>query len=474
MIKKIIQSWLRKKSSANPSSQRVAQQSAHLTQPNALAAATIYPKKRHHIDKQLISEAALKTIQGLQQAGFKAYIVGGAVRDLLLNQRPKDFDVATDATPEQVRATFRRSRIIGRRFRLVHVMFGVETIEVSTFRGHAQDAQDDSLTSESGRIIRDNVFGNIEQDATRRDFTANALYYDPQREELVDFHDGLKDIQQGTLRIIGDAKQRYREDPVRMLRAVRLCAKLGLRLDQHTAAPIQHMADHLNEVPPSRLFDEMLKLFLSGHAMESAQALRQFGLHHGLLPLLDVVLEQPLGERFVNLALANTDQRVQSGKTVSPAFLFATLLWHEVLAAWQKHQAHMPLMPAMYQAMDDVIQIQTDKLAIHKRFSAGMREIWSMQARFEYRQGRRPYSLIEHPRFRAAYDFFLLRCESGEVEPSIAQWWQQFVEADSQARASMLVPESKPKNKRRRRRKKNTGQSSQDGHLPPLAQYDQS
>ena len=244
-----------------------------------------------------------------------------------------------------------------------------------------------------------------------------------------------------------------------------MSAKLGLKLDKQTASPISQMADNLAEVPPSRLFDEMLKLFLSGHAIESAKALRQFGLHHGLLPLLDVALEQPLGERFVNLALANTDQRVRSGKTVSPAFLFATLLWHEVLVAWQKHQQNLPAMPAIYQAMDDVIRIQTDKLAIHKRFTAGMREIWGMQARFEYRQGRRPYSLFEHPRFRAAYDFYLLRCEAGEIEPDKAQWWQQFIEADASARASMVLPEQKGKNKRRRKRKSRSAQHDQNQAL---------
>ncbi len=456
MIRKIIQYWLGKKATT-PSNTSSAHHHPQHPSSDGLSQAQIYSKKTHQIDKNLISQAALKTIQELQKYGFKAYIVGGAVRDLLLAQHPKDFDVATDATPEQVRNIFRRSRIIGRRFRLVHVMFGSETIEVSTFRGHGQDEQDDSLTNASGRIIRDNVFGTIEQDAWRRDFTANALYYDPQQEQLIDFHNGLKDLEQATLRIIGDAKQRYREDPVRMLRAIRLSAKLGLKLDKSTATPISDLAESLCDVPPSRLFDEMLKLFLSGHAVESVKTLRQFNLHHGLLPLLDVVLEQPLGQRFVNLALANTDQRVLSGKTVSPAFLFSTLLWHEVLAAWQQHRQQLPLMPAIYLAMDEVIQIQTDKLAIHKRFIAGMREIWAMQARFEYRQGRRPYALLQHPRFRAAYDFFLLRCESGEIESEIAQWWIKFIEADADTRSAMMLPETK-NNKRKRRRKKAVAQ----------------
>src|SRR5690606_13312766 len=255
----------------------------------------------HRIDRKLISQGALKTIEGLQKAGFEAYIVGGAVRDLLLNHRPKDFDVATDATPEEVNRVFRRSRIIGRRFRLVHVMFGPETVEVSTFRGsHLSDSADaDARMTENGRILRDNVFGNQEEDALRRDFTANALYYDPTTENIYDFHHGVADIKAGILRMIGDPVQRYREDPVRMLRAVRLSAKLGLRLDKATEEPIPKLADTLADVPPSRLFDEMLKLFLSGHAIDSANALRQHALHNGLLPPAAVALGQPMGERFV-------------------------------------------------------------------------------------------------------------------------------------------------------------------------------
>lgn len=415
------------------------------------------PAKVHRIDRKLISPGALKTIEGLQKAGFEAYIVGGAVRDLLLKHRPKDFDIATNATPEEVNNIFRRSRIIGRRFRLVHVMFGSETVEVSTFRGsHLGDSTEtDARTAESGRILRDNVFGNQEEDALRRDFTANALYYDPTTEIVHDFHDGVADIKAGILRMIGDPVQRYREDPVRMLRAVRLSAKLGLELDKATQQPIPRLADTLADVPPSRLFDEMLKLFLSGHAIDSANALRQHGLHHGLLPLLDVVLEQPMGERFVMLALKNTDDRVLQDKPVSPAFLFAALLWHEVLVAWKKYEAqgHRPI-PALHMAMNEVIDIQAEKLAIHKRYSATMKEIWGLQPRFEQRAGRRPFSTLEHPRFRAAYDFLLLRCESGELSEEIGQWWTSFAEADSATRLTMLMPDTDPKKKRRRRKKK--------------------
>ncbi|HEU4707817.1 MAG TPA: polynucleotide adenylyltransferase PcnB, partial [Methylophilaceae bacterium] len=375
---------------------------------------------------------------------------------LLLKHRPKDFDVATNATPEEVNRVFRRSRIIGRRFRLVHVMWGPEIVEVSTFRGShlADSTENEARTTESGRILRDNVFGNQEEDALRRDFTANALYYDPTTQIVTDFCNGVADIKAGYLRIIGDPVQRYREDPVRMLRAVRLSAKLGLKLDRATEAPIPKLADILADVPPSRLFDEMLKLFLSGHAIESANALRQHGLHHGLLPLLDVVLEQPMGERFVMLALKNTDDRVLQDKPVSPAFLFATLLWHEVLVAWKKYEAEgQRAIPALHMAMNEVIDIQAEKLAIHKRYSATMKEIWGLQPRFEQRAGRRPFSLLEHPRYRAAYDFLLLRCESGELPEEISQWWTRFAEADPAARTAMLLPDTGPKKKRRRKKK---------------------
>ena len=414
-----------------------------------------FPRRAHGIDRKHISHAAMKTVQELHKAGFAAFIVGGAVRDLLLKRTPKDFDIATNATPEQVHRIFRRSRIIGRRFRIVHVMFGAETIEVTTFRGsHLSSEEGDAEIADSGRILRDNVFGSQEEDAARRDFTANALYYDPQTEEVWDYHHGLKDIKDGVLRMIGDPETRYREDPVRMLRAVRLSAKLGLKLHPDTEAPIPRMADLLEDVPPARLFDEMLKLFLSGHAIESAHALREHGLHHGLLPMLDVVLEQPMGERFVTLALENTDERVQEDKPVSPAFLFATLLWHEVLATWQQYKAkgEKPL-PALMQAMHDVSDVQAEKLAITKRFSIVMKEIWTLQPRFEQRAGQRPFRLLENPRFRAGYDFLLLRCQSGELPMEIAEWWDRFAQADTATREVMLLPNTEPAKKRRRRRK---------------------
>lgn len=412
-------------------------------------------KKQHGIHKNSISQAALKTCDSLQKSGFEAYIVGGAVRDLLLNKHPKDFDVATNATPEEVHRIFRRSRIIGRRFRLVHVMFGDETIEVSTFRGSHLAQSDAAATADSGRILRDNVFGSINDDATRRDFSVNALYYDPSSETVLDFHNGFHDIGQGVLRMIGKPETRYAEDPVRMLRAVRLSAKLGFKIDSATEAPIAKLADLLQDVPASRLFDEMLKLFLSGHAIESVSALRAQHLHHGLLPMLDVVLEQPMGERFVMLALKNTDDRILSGKSANPSFLFATLLWHEVLNSWQNYKKQGEHhIPALHMAMSDVIATQAEKLAIHQRHTGTMKEIWGLQPRFEQRAGKRPFALLNHPRFRAGYDFLLLRCESGELPMEMAEWWTSFMNADSAARSAMLMPDTLPKKRRRKPRKK--------------------
>ncbi|MEQ1766484.1 MAG: polynucleotide adenylyltransferase PcnB [Methylotenera sp.] len=419
------------------------------------------PHKTHKIDRNLLSNAALKTTEGLHKGGYQAFIVGGAVRDLLLNRVPKDFDVATNATPEEVNRIFRRSRLIGKRFRLVHVLFGDETIEVSTFRGSHLEDSSDAKVAESGRIIRDNVFGSIIDDAVRRDFTVNALYYDPSSQEVLDFHDGYADIKAGLLRMIGKPETRYAEDPVRMLRAVRLSAKLGLKIDAATQAPIAKMADLLQDVPPSRLFDEMLKLFLSGHAMESVNALREQHLHHGLLPMLDVVLEQPMGERFVMLALKNTDDRILSGKSANPSFLFATLLWHEMLAAWETYKAdgHHAI-PALHMAMSEVIATQAEKLAIHNRYTATMKEIWGLQPRFEQRAGKRPFSLLTHPRYRAGYDFLLLRCESGDLPMELGEWWTNFANAEGETRTAMLQADTSPKKRKKRNRKKAAGTSA--------------
>ena len=427
----------------------------------SIARLNIIPSQRHGIRRNQITPCALKIASQLQQAGFSAYIVGGAVRDLLLGLTPKDFDVATNATPEQTHNLFRRSRIIGRRFRLVHVMCGAETVEVSTFRGSSPDDAHNHAsiqsTDQHGRLLHDNVFGSQEEDAVRRDFTINALFYDPVKEVILDYLNGYEDLEAKKLRIIGDPVQRYREDPVRMLRAVRLAAKLGMQIDAETAKPIGDLAPLLQNVPPSRLFDEMLKLLLSGHALPCVVELRTRGLHHGLLPMLDVILEQPSGERFITIALKNTDERIRENKPVSAGFLFAILLWHEVLSKWNALQsAGEKPGPALFKAIDQVLSIQHKKLAIPRRFDAVIQEIWIMQPRFEVRIGRKPFRLLTHPRFRAAYDFMLLRCESGELSMELGEWWKTFLSADNEKREKMLPKQTVAKKSRRRRSRKKT------------------
>lgn len=409
----------------------------------------VFGPDAHPVRRTQLSRGATEVTRKLQHAGFRAFIVGGAVRDLLLGIAPKDFDIATDATPEQVKALFRRAFIIGRRFRLVHVLAGPETIEVSTFRARQTG---DAAADEHGRLLHDNVFGEQAEDAVRRDFTINALYFDPATESVWDYVGGVHDIKARKLRLIGDPETRYREDPVRMLRAVRLAAKLGIDIERKTAAPIPTLAPLINNVPPSRLFDEMEKLLLSGHAVESLRSLRRHGLHHGVLPLLEVILEQPLGSRFIELAFANTDERVRAGKPVTPAFLFATLLWHEVLASWNaaKAKGERPA-PALFAAMDRVLEQQAARLAIPRRFEAAIREIWALQPRFEQRAGQRPFRLLEHPRFRAAFDFLWLRGHSGEIPVELADWWERFQRVDGAERERMLHPDEAPRKRRRSR-----------------------
>ncbi|MGD2141304.1 MAG: polynucleotide adenylyltransferase PcnB, partial [Burkholderiales bacterium] len=410
--------------------------------PSRPVAPQVVAHSRHGVSRQSISACARRVTSTLQAEGFDAYVVGGAVRDLLLGHEPKDFDVATNATPERVRALFRRSRIIGRRFQLVHVLCGRDVVEVSTFRGkHAGEDGDRGTTDEHGRILRDNVFGTREEDAVRRDFTVNALFYDPSSEEIIDYCGGLTDLRSRKLSIIGDPEARYREDPVRMLRAVRLAAKLDLEIDTRTRSPIPKLAGLLESVPPSRLFEEMLKMLLSGGSVQCVQQLRANGLHRGLLPMLDVIVEQPIGQRFVMLALQRTDERVSDDKPVSPGFLFAALLWHEVLANWRQGEAAgKSTMLALFEAIDYVIEEQSGNLAIPRRFSSDMREIWILQARLLNRSGRRPFVLLGNPRFRAGFDFLLLRCESGELDMEIGEWWQRFQHAGEDERRDMLLP----------------------------------
>lgn len=422
----------------------------------------VIPLSRHHVRRDALPSFALKTTDKLQEAGFEAFVVGGAVRDLLLGKTPKDFDVATNATPEDIHKLFRRSRIIGRRFRLVHVVYGDEIVEVSTFRGGA-----DALKDDAGRILRDNDWGSQEDDAKRRDFTVNALFYDPSREEIIDFHGGVKDIEHKTLRMIGPPLLRYREDPVRMLRAVRLAAKLGLAIEPHTREPIKELTGLLNNVPAARLFDEMLKLLFSGQSWVCLMQLRAEGLHHGFFPLLDKMMSDPRGETFLRMALENTDARIRDDKPVSAGYVFAALLWLEVLDNWaeRKTKGEQAIL-ALFAAIDEVEAVQEAKLAIPRRYGSAMKEIWMLQPRFEQRGGAKPFRLLEHPRFRAGYDFMCLRANSGEIDQELAQWWTTFQHADAAAREEMLIkPQSGSATKKRRRRRGGSGAASDNPEI---------
>ncbi|MDR3351461.1 MAG: polynucleotide adenylyltransferase PcnB [Zoogloeaceae bacterium] len=424
----------------------------------------VIPRARHGIAREAVSQGSARACALLQDKGYKAYVVGGAVRDLLVGVLPKDFDVATDATPEEVRGIFKRSRIIGRRFRIVHVYMGREIVEITTFRGSEGSA---AKTDDHGRLLADNVFGSQAEDAARRDFTVNALYYDPSTECILDYHHGVADLEQKTLRMIGDPGTRYREDPVRMLRAVRLSAKLGLFIDPAARRPIRALAPLLENVPQARLLDEMLKLLTSGHAVKCLEALRAEGLHRGILPLLDSIPDHPPGDRFVFLALSDTDERIRAGKTSSPAFLFAALLWQAMCAAWERCKAagEAPI-PALHLAMTETLSARDDNIAITRRIAADIKEIWMLQPRLEQRAGKRPYGTLTHPRFRAGYDFLCLRARAGEVDAELPDWWRRFQEANSSQRAEMLLPETAPKRKRRKRKTKSHPADPADGDLP--------
>ncbi|MCC7068187.1 MAG: polynucleotide adenylyltransferase PcnB [Burkholderiales bacterium] len=416
-----------------------------------------------------MSRNAVQVCDKLQRAGYEAWIVGGAVRDALLGAQPKDFDVATNATPEQVRHEFRRAFIIGRRFKLVHVMFGDETIEVSTFRSNRGG---EVASDETGRITSDNVYGTQVEDAARRDFTINALYYDPIHDIVVDYMGGLKDVERRTLRLIGRAETRYREDPVRMLRAVRLAVKLRCTVARGTATPIREHAELIRNVPPARLFDEIQKLLLSGYARDTLAELRRHGLAEGLLPLLDLIYQQPGGQRFIELALDNTDQRVREDKPVSPAFLFASLLWHEVVKRWAEIESRGEhRIPALLQAMEEVLDEQRETITLPQRFAGITREIWLMQPRFEQRTTKAALRMVEQQRFRAAYDFLLLRAAAGEIEQELADWWTHFIESDPEIRAELIAQrqraqrqhDSGPRDGQGRRRRSRGGRSRQRG-----------
>ncbi|MBS0315739.1 MAG: polynucleotide adenylyltransferase PcnB [Proteobacteria bacterium] len=449
----------------------------------------------HGIDPDLVDERARNVVATLRQAGYEAYIVGGAVRDLLLGLKPKDFDVATNATPEQVKGLFRRAFIIGRRFRIVHVVYGRgrehEVIEVSTFRAYLDSADAETVSGNertakselaamkhavdaSGRVLRDNVWGSQIEDAARRDFTINAMYYEPSSQIVVDYHRGIRDAERHVLRMIGDPATRYREDPVRIIRAARFAAKLaalGFRLDPKTAAPLQRSLPLLAQVPQSRLFDEMLKLLQTGHALATIAELRELGVAHGIYPLLDLVVDRA-DQPFVHAALQDTDRRVDEGKPVAPSFLLACVLWADVRDGWSKRiAAGQPSFPALQDAIDEVFDARIGDVSGRGRLAGDMREIWMMQPRFDKRSGNTPRSLVEQPRFRAGFDFLRLRADTGEVDEALAAWWQEFSIADEDGRAGLLEQvRAQPRAVRRRRGRAGSSdaqQATDEAGIPP-------
>jgi len=438
----------------------------------------IIPREQHSISRKDISAGALRVLYRLNEAGHAAYLVGGAVRDLLLGGHPKDFDIATDATPEEVKRLFRNCRLIGRRFRLAHVVFGSEIVEVATFRGSADDGSGDRHVVD-GRIVRDNVYGSIEEDAIRRDFTMNALYYGIADFSVRDYVGGYEDIQRRELRLIGDPVQRYREDPVRMLRAVRLAAKLDFRIAPEARAPFEELGELLLHAPPARLFDEALKMFLAGNGLKSFRALEASGLLVDVFPLTARALAFRGGESFralIEAGLAGTDARIADGKPVTPAFLFAVLLWGAVRAQAEREIAKGtdPLL-AWQRVSHHVIDEQANQVAIPRRFGIVMQEIWTLQPRFEQRVKKKVFRLLAHPRFRAAYDFLMLRAGESPAIAELGQWWTQAQATPHEMLAHELAgapvvgapaPPAAPDAataapKRRRRRRRPPGAASQ-------------
>ncbi|MET3999327.1 polynucleotide adenylyltransferase PcnB [Marinobacterium sp. MBR-109] len=438
-------------------------------QPLPLGQRRIVNESEHQIPRRHLDDNAMKVVYRLQDAGFEGYLVGGCIRDLLLGHTPKDFDIATSAHPEEAEELFRRGRLIGRRFKLLHVRFGREVIEVATFRAsHDQEetTQDQARTAATGMILRDNVYGTIEEDALRRDFTINALYYDVRDHTVLDFANGYPDLKQRQLRMIGDARERYREDPVRMLRAARFAAKLGFEVEPGTAAPIRELAALLGNVSPARLFDEVLKLLQSGHGEASYRQLQRFGLFAFLFPQTDAALEHdeyPVETLLIN-ALCNTDRRLSQGKSVTPAFLFAALLWYPLqLRIKQLEQSSdLPPIPLLHEAANQVLAEQVRSTAIPRRFSTPVREIWELQLRLPRRQGKKADQLMEHPRFRAAYDLLVLRENSGEPLQGLSQWWTDYQSSNPVTRRDMVPADQddKPRRKRRRRPRNRPAQDS--------------
>lgn len=450
----------------------------HSDPTNSSVVPVVVKRQKHGISRKQIDKPALDVLYGLKRAGYDGYLVGGCVRDLLLGLEPKDFDVVTNAEPDQVKSVFRqRCRLIGRRFRLAHVRFGREVIEVATFRGQGdgggrQDNRKDKFgrngkasgparqVDDSGRLLRDNVYGNIDEDVWRRDFTVNALYYDIKTFSITDYTGGLKDIKKGQIRLIGDPVTRYKEDPVRLIRAIRFAAKLGFKIEKKTEKPIVKLAPTLLDVSNARMFEEVLKLFHSGKAIEVFEKLRHYQLFEHLFPMTDEILseeEQGFPRMLVIEALKSTDKRIQQGKSVNPAFLFSAMLWEPMQERKQYfldegfvHQ------DALYAAANDVIEQQVSRTAIPKRLTAQIREIWNLQYRLPKRHGDRAQKLREHPRFRAAYDFMGIRALAGDTDvQEVFDWWTEYQEKSPVDQVAFANDVERPKRKRRQRRNRN-------------------
>ncbi|OGV40939.1 MAG: poly(A) polymerase [Legionellales bacterium RIFCSPHIGHO2_12_FULL_42_9] len=402
-------------------------------------ASYIIPRSQHNVSKTNINVNALKVLNRINSSGFKAYLVGGSVRDLLLGKRPKDFDVATNATPNQIKKLFRNARIIGRRFKLVHILYGREVIEVATFRGNDEIESANQITNESGMLVRDNVYGTLEDDVWRRDFTINSLYYNLEDSSIIDFTGGVNDVRQGVVRLLGNALTRYQEDPVRMLRAVRFSAKLHFTLAPETAAPIKTLSPLLENISSSRLFDEITKLSQCGEVERAFHLMMEHGLFACLFKQTDRLLNSDYPVKaLLGMALESTDTRIRNNKPITPAFIFAVLLWFplKVRAIELQNTENSPPLAALERAMTDVIVLQNQVVTVPKRFTQMMREIWLLQFRFQKRTGNRAYNLLAHPRFRAAYDFLILRSLVNDETKALAEWWTIFQD----------VPEEKQKN----------------------------
>lgn len=420
---------------------------------------TIITRDHHPISRKDLSDNALKVLYRLKDAGYESYLVGGCVRDLLLGKHPKDFDVATAGHPDEVNDLFRNARLIGRRFRLVHVRFGREMIEVATFRADHESQKNltdsHARQSEGGMLLRDNVYGSVEEDARRRDFTVNALYYSIEDFAIHDYANGMADLNNRVLRMIGDPEARYREDPVRMLRAVRFAAKLEFTIEPNTEEPIRRLSGLLANIPAARLFEEVLKLFLSGNAEMTYKLLREFDLFRHLFPLTEQALQQsddPSVELLILNALRSTDQRIRRGKSVTPAFLYAAMLWQPMQQRLEQlRREGVPPIPALHQASQEITQEQGRATSLPKRFSGPMREIWELQQRLPQRFGKRAEQLLQHPRFRAGYDFLLMREAAGAPLDGLGQWWTDFQAADEEQREEMIKALGRsPKRSRRR------------------------